>query len=79
MKSFDIDPNFRNINRPVGVDLGVSHPMPKQINDTNNNEMKFTTNREWTNVRGYGNIVRYREDNQDISVTYKTSPWNREK
>jgi hypothetical protein len=37
----------------------------------------YTTQRVYTNVRGYGNIITYREIPNQHMVEYHVQPWNK--
>lgn len=69
-------PEWRRINKPIGVEYGEPHYIPKVPSGLGTNEVQYQTQRQWTNVRGYGNILTYTEGKQPLTATYKVSQWN---
>ena len=68
---------WRKIDQPVGVEYNETHYIPSVPYGMGNNEVNYTTPYQWTNVRGYGNILQYQKLQQPYMVGYRVFPWNR--
>ena len=66
-------PEWRRINKPNGVEYGKPYYMPSELRT---NQVQYDTHRQWTNVRGYGNILVYSDGSQPFVATYNVSQWN---
>jgi hypothetical protein len=73
---YELRPEWRRINKPIGVEYGEPYYIPQVPSGLGTNEVQYQTQRQWTNVRGYGNILLYTEGTQPLTATYKVSPWN---
>ena len=69
-------PEWRRINKPIGVEYGESYYIPKVPIGLGTNHVEHQIQHQWTNVRGYGNILTYTEGTQPLTATYKVSQWN---
>ncbi len=71
------DINWRRNDKPIGVLFNSPHFLVQVPEDMGNNNVNFNTNRQWTNVRGYGNILVYNETSEFPIVHFSVHPWNR--
>jgi hypothetical protein len=73
-------PEWRRINKPIGVEYGEPYYIPQVPSGLGTNEVQHQTQpsaqHQWTNVRGYGNILLYTEGVKPLTATYKVSQWN---
>lgn len=68
---------WNNLNIPVGVEYNQTHYIPQVPKGMGSDTADYYTPYEWTNVRGYGNILQYQKLPQPFMVGYKVYPWNR--
>jgi len=71
------DLRWRRDDKPTGVLYNSPHFLVQVPENMGNNSVNFDTNRQWTNVRGYGNILVYNETNEFPKVHFSVHPWNR--
>lgn len=76
-KVFNIEPGFRKIQKPVGVEYGEPYYLTQVPRGMADDSVSYTTQRVYTNVRGYGNIITYREIPNQHMVEYHVQPWNK--
>ena len=76
-KVFNIEPGFRKIQKPVGVEYGEPYYLTQVPSGMADDNVNYTTERVFTNVRGYGNIITYREIPNQNMVEFHVQPWNR--
>jgi len=62
---------------PNGTQTCSPHFLVQVPENMGSNNVNFNTNRQWTNVRGFGNIVIYNETDTFPIVNFTTHPWNR--
>ena len=68
---------WEKLNIPIGVEYREPYYLAQLPLSMGNNEVDFTHNRQWTNVRGFGNILVYNEMPEHPNVRFTISPWNR--
>ena len=73
---YELRPEWRRINKPIGVEYGEPYSIPQVPLGMGTNEVQSHTQPQWTNVRGYGNILIYTAGTQPLTATYKVSAWN---
>jgi hypothetical protein len=67
---------WKKLNIPIGVEYSEPYYLAQVPPSMGNNEVSYIDNRQWTNVRGYGNILVYREMPNYPNVNFTVSPWN---
>ena len=74
---YELRPEWRRINKPIGVEYSEPYYTPKVPTGLGTNHVENQNEqKQWTNVRGYGNILIYKEGKQPLTATYKVSSWN---
>jgi hypothetical protein len=68
---------WKKVNKPTGVEYNVPYKLVQVPGDMGDNNVNFNMNRQWTNVRGYGNILIHNETKNFPVVEYSVHPWNR--
>jgi len=68
---------WKKVNVPVGIEYYAPHYLPSVPYGMGSNEVNYYTPYQWTNVRGYGNILQYQELKEPYMVGYQVFPWNR--
>jgi hypothetical protein len=73
-------PEWRRTEKPIGVEYGEPHYIPQVPSGLGTNGVQYQTQSptqcQWTNVRGYGNILVYTSGEKPLTATYKVSQWN---
>ena len=67
---------WKKLNIPTGVEYNAPYYLAQVPQSMGNNEVSYINNRQWTNVRGYGNILVYTEMTNYPGVNFTVSPWN---
>lgn len=67
---------WKKINKPTGVEYAEPYYLVQVPKDMGSNNVNYTDDRKWTNVRGYGNILVYQEMPAFPKVNFTAHPWN---
>lgn len=75
--AFVRDLYWKQMNKQTGVEYNHPYYLAQVPQGMGSNAVGGYTPRQWTNVRGYGNILTYTKLPNPLGVGYNVSPWNR--